>query len=72
MLFLLLFMQKSVIIFLMTKMTKERSPTMLLNILTAVPNTGNVSVNTYLIIVIAAAGLIAGAVLAGVFTKKKK
>ncbi|MCH5348172.1 MAG: LPXTG cell wall anchor domain-containing protein [Oscillospiraceae bacterium] len=45
---------------------------MLFNVLTAIPDTGNVSANTYLIIVIAAAGLIIGAVLAGIFTKKKK
>lgn len=62
-------MKKSVIIFLTTI---ERSLTMICDILTAVPATGNVSANTYLIILIAAAVLIAGAVLAGVFTKKKK
>ena len=45
---------------------------MLFDIATMIPDTGNVSANTYLIIVIAAAGLIVGAVLAGIFTKKKK
>ena len=53
-------------------MISERSMTMFFNILSAVPDTGNVSANTYLIIVIAAAALIVGAVLAGIFTKKKK
>lgn len=39
---------------------------------TVVPATGNVSANAYLIAVIAAAGLIAGAVIAGIISKKKK
>ena len=45
---------------------------MIFDIATMIPDTGNVSANTYLIIVIAAAVLIIGAVLAGIFTKKKK
>ena len=45
---------------------------MLFDIATMIPDTGNVSANTYLIIVIAAGVLIAGAVVAGIFTKKKK
>ena len=65
----MLFLQKNVIISLIIN---ERGLTMLLNVITAVPDTGNVSANTYLIIVIAAAGLIVGAVVAGIFTKKKK
>lgn len=36
------------------------------------PNTGNVSANVYLIVVIAAGVLIAGAVIAGIISKNKK
>ncbi len=36
------------------------------------PATGNVSANTYLIIVIAAAVLLVGAVIAGIISKNKK
>ncbi len=39
---------------------------------TAVPATGNVSANVYLIAVIIAAVLIVGAVIAGIISKKKK
>lgn len=39
---------------------------------TAVPATGNLSANVYLIAVIIAAVLIVGAVIAGVVSKKKK
>lgn len=39
---------------------------------TIVPATGNVSANVYIIAVAIAAGLIAGAVIAGVISKKKK
>lgn len=45
---------------------------MLCNIAAVSPNTGNISANVYLIIVIAAAVLIVGAALIGIFTKKKK
>ena len=51
----------------------ERGIAMILEYVTAVnPATGNVSVNTYLIIFIAAAVLVAGAVIAGIISKKKK
>ena len=40
--------------------------------LTALPPTGNVSVNVYLIVVISAAVLAVGAVIAGIISKKKK
>ncbi len=36
------------------------------------PATGNVSAATYIIIICVAAGLIAGAVIAGIVSKKKK
>ena len=45
---------------------------MIFDIATMIPDTGNVSANTYLIILIAAGVLIVGAVLVGIFTKKKK
>lgn len=36
------------------------------------PMTGNVSANTYLIVLIAAGVLVVGAVIAGIISKKKK
>ena len=50
----------------------ERKSPMIFDIATMIPDTGNVSANTYLIILIAAGVLIVGAVLVGIFTKKKK
>ena len=51
----------------------ERGIEMIIEYVTAVnPATGNVSVNTYLIIFIAAAVLAGGAVAAGIISKKKK
>ena len=51
----------------------ERGISMIVEYVTAAnPAMGNVSVNTYLIIFIAAAVLVAGAVVAGIISKKKK
>ena len=63
------FAEKSDIIFLMIN---ERKSAMIFDIATMIPDTGNVSANTYMIVLIAAGVLIIGAVLAGIFTKKKK
>lgn len=55
------------------KANNERSMAMLFTYAaTAVPATGNVSANVYLIAVIIAAVLIVGAVIAGIISKKKK
>ncbi|MGN1106347.1 MAG: hypothetical protein ACI4RH_06815 [Huintestinicola sp.] len=44
----------------------------LITLMLQIPATGNVEQKTYIIVLVIAAVLILGAVIAGIFTKKKK
>lgn len=44
----------------------------LITLMSQIPATGNVEQKTYIIVLVIAAVLILGAVIAGIFTKKKK